>query len=142
MWKIWLKSIDGLINGLIKNTLLLADVFEHFRDKCIEIYELDLAHFLSAPVLAWQACLKRTKVNPELLTNIDMLLMVEKGTRGGICQAIRRHAKTNNKYMKSYDKKIESSYLAYLNANNSYGWTMSQKLSVTDFKWVKKVIKI
>ena len=70
MWKIWLKSIDGLINGLIKNTLLLADVFEHFRDKCIEIYELDLAHFLSAPGLAWQASLKKTGVKLELLNRL------------------------------------------------------------------------
>ena len=85
MWKIWLKSIDGLINGLIKNTLLLADVFEHFRDKCIEIYELDLAHFLSAPGLAWQASLKKTGVKLELLTDDNMLLMVEESIRGGIC---------------------------------------------------------
>ena len=69
------------------NTLLLADVFENFRDKCIEIYELDPAHFLSAPGLAWQACLKKTEVELELLTDNDMLKMFEKGTRGGICQA-------------------------------------------------------
>ena len=69
------------------DTLLLADVFGNFRDKCIEIYELGPAHFLSAPGLAWQACLKKKKVNLELLTNIDMLFMVEKGIKGGICQA-------------------------------------------------------
>ena len=78
------------------DTNLLEDVFENFRDKCIEIYELDPAHFLSAPGLAWQACLKKTKVNLELLTDIDMLLMIEKGIRGGICQAIHRHPKVNN----------------------------------------------
>ena len=91
-----------------RDTLLLADVFENFRNKCIEIYELDLAHFLSAPGLAWQACLKKTGVRLELLTDIDMLLMVEKGIRGGICHAIHRCAKTNNKYMKNYDRNIES----------------------------------
>ena len=80
-----------------------ADVFEKFRDKCIEIYELDPAHFFSAPGLAWQACLKKTKVKLELLTNINMLFMVEKGISGGICQAIHRHAKVNNNYMKNYD---------------------------------------
>ena len=112
---------------------LLADVFENFRNKCIEIYELDPAHFLSAPGLAWQACLKKTKVELELLTDIDMLLMVEKETRGGICQAIHRYAKANNKYMKNYNKDVMLSYLMYSDANN-----LSQKLPVNGFKWVKK----
>ena len=113
---------------------MLADVFESFRDKCIEIYKLDPDHFLSAPGLAWQAWLKKTKVNLELLTDIDMLLMVEKGIRGGICQAIHRHAKANNKHMKNYDKDTESSYLIYLDAKNLSGWEMSQKLPVNGFK--------
>ena len=82
------------------------------------MYELDPAHFLSAPGLAWQACLKKTKVELELLTDIDMLLMIEKGARGGICQSIHRYSKANNKYMKKYDKYIISSYLMYLDANN------------------------
>ena len=72
------------------DTLLLANVFENFRNKCIEIYELDPAHFLSAPGLAWQACLKKTEVRLELLTDVDMLLIVEKGIRGGISHAIHR----------------------------------------------------
>ena len=121
------------------DTFLLSDVFENIRNKCIEIYELDPVRFLSAPGLAWQACLKKTKVELELLTNIDMLLMVEKGTRGGICQAIHRYAKANNKYMKNYNKDIISSYLMYLDANNLYGWAMSQKLPVNGFKWVKNL---
>ena len=83
--------------------------------------------------------LKKTKVELELLTDTDMLLMVEKGTRGGICQAIHRYAKANNKYMKNYDKDIISSYLMYLDANNLYGWAMSQKLPVNGFKWVEKL---
>ena len=87
------------------DTLLLADVFGNFRDKCIEIYELDPAHFLSAPGLAWQACLKKTRVEVELLIDIDMLSMVEKGIRVGTC-----HTKANNKYMKNYNKNIKSSY--------------------------------
>ena len=67
--------------------------------------------------------------------------MVEKGTRGGICQEIHRYTKANNKYMKNYDKNIESSYLMYLDANNLYGWEMSQKLPVEYFKWIKKLSK-
>ena len=101
--------------------LLLADVLENFRNKCIEIYEIDPAHFLSAPGFAWQLCLIKTAVKLELLTNIDMLLMVEKSIRGGICHAIHRYAKANNKYMKNYDKSIEASYLMYLDANNLHG---------------------
>ena len=103
------------------DTLLLAHVFENFRNKCIEIYELDPVHFLSAPGLVWQACLKKTGIKLELLANADMLLMEEKGIRGGICHAIHRYAKANNKYMNNHDKKKESSYIQYLNANNLYG---------------------
>ena len=88
------------------DTLLLADVFENFRNKFIEKYELDPAHFLSAPGLAWQACLKETGVKLKLLTDPDMLLMVEEGIRGRICQVKHRYAKANNKYMKNYDKNI------------------------------------
>ena len=90
------------------DTLLLVDVFENFRNMCIKVYELDRAHSLSAPGLAWLACLKKTDVKLELLTDFDMLLMVEKGIRGGICHAIHRYAKANNKYMKNYDEKEKS----------------------------------
>ena len=119
------------------DSLLLADVFENFRNKCLKVYELDPAHFLSLPGLAWQACLKKTSVKLELLTDYDMLLMVEEGTRGGICHAIHRYAKANNKYMKNYDKNEESLYFQYLDANNLYGWAMSQKLSLNGFKWLE-----
>ena len=123
------------------DTLLLADVFENFRNKCLEIYELDPIYFVSVPGLAWQACLKKTGVKLELMTDCDMLLMIEKGIRGGICQATHRYAKANNKYMKNCDKSIESSYIAYLDANNLYGWAMSQKLPINGFEWVKKLSK-
>ena len=81
-------------------------MFESVRDKCIEIYDLDPANFLTAAGLAWQACLKESKEELELLTDIDMLLMVEKGIRGRICQTTHRYAKANNKYMKKYDKTL------------------------------------
>ena len=80
--------------------------------------------------------LKKTNVNLELLTDIDMLLMIEAGIRGGMCQSVHRYAKANNKYMKNYDKSIETPYLTYLDANNLYGWAMSQKFPVNGFKWV------
>ena len=118
-----------------------ADVFENFRNKCIEIYELVPAHFLSAPGLAWQACLKKTGVKLGLLTNNNMLMMVDKGIGGGACHAIHRYVKANNKYVKNYDKHIESSYLMYSDARNLYGWAIYQKLPVNGFKWKKNVSK-
>ena len=118
------------------DTLLLADVFENIRDMCLKEYELDPAHFLSLPGLAWQACLKKTNIELELLTDYDKLLMVEEGIRGGICYSIHRYAKANNKYMKNYNNSEESSYIQYLDANNLYGWAMSQKLPVNGFRWL------
>ena len=94
------------------DTLLLADVFENFRNKFIEIYELDPAHFPSAPALAWEVCFKKkTEVKLEFLTDVNMLLMVEREIRGGTCHAIHRYAEANNKYMKNYNKNKESSYI-------------------------------
>ena len=118
------------------DTLLLADVFENFRDMCVKEYELDPAHFVLLPRLAWQACLKKTNIEFELLNDYDMLLMVEKGIRGGICLSINRYAKANNKYMQNYNNNEESPYIQYLEANNLYGWAMSKKLPVNGFKWL------
>ena len=116
------------------DTLLLTDVFDNFRDMCIKEYELDPAHFLSLPGLAWQACLKKTNIELELLTDYNMLLMAEEGIRGGIYHSIHRYAKANNKCMKNYINNEESSYIQYLDSNNSYGWAMSKKLPVNGFK--------
>ena len=118
------------------DTLLLADVFENFRDMCIKEHELDPAHFLSLPGLAWQACLKKTNIELELLTDYDMLLMVEEGIRGGICHSIHRDAKANNKYMKNYNNNEESFIYPIFRRYNLYGWAMSKKLPVNGFKWV------
>ena len=142
-----LKNLGEYHNLYVQSdTLLLADFiiskFENFRNKCLEVYELDPAHFLSLPGLAWQACLKKTNIKLELLTDYDMLLMAEEGIREGICHSIHRYAKANNKYKKDYNKNIESSYIQYLDANNLYGWAMSQKLSVNNFKWINDVTEI
>ena len=93
---------------------------------------------MSAPGLAWQACLKKTKVKLELLTDNDVLLMVEERIRGGMCQAVYRYAKANNKYMKNYNKSIKSSHTMYLDANNLYRWAMSQKSPADGFEWIKE----
>ena len=100
---------------------------------CLKIYKLDPARFLTAPGLSWQQALKKNK------TDIDMLLMVEKGIRGGICHAIHQYIKANNNYMKEYDKNKESSCLKYWDVNNLYGLPLSQKLPVNDFKWVGNI---
>ena len=104
---------------------------------CIEIYELNSTKFLSAPGLAWQTALKKTKVKLDLLTDTDMLLMLEKWIRGGICHSVYRYAKADNKYMNDYDQNKELSYLQYWDVDNLYGWAMSQKLSVNNFEWIK-----
>ena len=119
------------------DTLLLADVFENFRNMYLEIYELDPAKFLSVPGLAWQAALKKTKVKLDLLTNIDMLLMIKKGIRGGIYHSIYRYAKASNKYIKDYDKNKELSYIQYWDVNYLYGAAMSQKLPVNNLEQIK-----
>ena len=119
------------------NTLLLADIFENFCNKCIETYGFNSAQFLSAPGLAWQGYLKKMEIGLELLTNTNG----RKGTRDEICHTIHRYAKANNKYMKDYNKNKESSYLMYWDANNLYGWSMSQKLSVDNFEWEKNISK-
>ena len=100
------------------DTLLLADVFGNFRTMGLKTYELDRAKFLSPPWLVWQAAFKKTKIKSDLLTDINILLMVEKGIREGIYHPIYRYAKANNKYRKYYDKNMESSYLQYWAEDN------------------------
>ena len=119
------------------DVVLLANVFETFRDTCLKHYKLDPEHFYTSPGLAWKACLKYTGIKLELLTDPDMLLMFERGIRCGIIQAVRKYVLANNKYIGDrFDPKSESSYIQYLDANNLYGWAMSQPLPTGGFKWV------
>ena len=119
------------------DTILLANVFESFRSACMGNYGLDPAHFYTAPGLAWRACLKKTEVRLELLLNPDMLLMFKRGIRGGITQSVHRWAAANNPYMDEYDSSRPTKYLQYLDANNLYGWAMSQPLPTGRFRWIK-----
>ena len=119
------------------DVLLLADVFENFRNLCLKIYRLDPVYYYTAPGLAWDACLKMTNINLELLSDPNMLLMFEKGIRGGISIISNRYGEANNKYMgKSFNKNKLSKYLMYLDANNLYGSAMSEKLPIHSFKWL------
>ena len=118
------------------DVLLLADVFENFRSTCLKYYGLDPCHYYSAPGLSWDALLKMTWINLDLITDLDQQLFIEKGMRGGISTITHRHAVANNKYMKDYNPEVESSYIMYLDANNLYGWAMSKSLPFKDFKWL------
>jgi hypothetical protein len=119
------------------DVLLLADIFEKFRKTCLKNYKHDPAHYLSAPGLSWDAFLKRSGAEIELVSNMDMFQFFEKGMRGGVSYIAHRYAKANNKYMRTYDKNKQSNYIMYLDANNLYGWAMSQPLPYGDFEWVE-----
>ena len=123
---------------LKSDILLLADVFENFRKTCLEYYKLDPCHYFTSPGLSWDAMLKMTDIKLELMTDIDMFQFIEKGLRGGISYIANRYGKANNKYMKDYDKNKPSKYIMYLDANNLYGWAMSQYLPTGGFKWLKQ----
>jgi hypothetical protein len=119
------------------DVLLLTDIFETFRTTAHTFYGLDPANgYFTLPNYAWDAMLKFTDVKLEQLTDIDKYLFCEQAIRGGVSMITHRHAQANNKYMASYDDKVESSYIMYLDANNLYGEAMSHKLPIGNFKWV------
>ena len=159
VWNTMEKNTLGCYHDtyLKRDLLLLADVYETFRDTCLKNYGLDPAHFYTAPGLTWQALLKTAaeycehekrhkdcklcadEFRLELLTDLDMLLMVEKGIRGGVTQAVKRYARANNKYIKDlYNPDEESIYLQYVDANNLYGWAMINSLTTHEFLWKKE----
>lgn len=121
---------------LTTDVILLADVFEHFRNQCLESYNLDAAHYYTSPALSFDAMLKKTEVELELLTDLDIYLMIESGIRGGVSMISTKYAKANNEYVKDYDSSNPLIYLMYYDANNLYGWAMSQYLPLRDFCWL------
>ena len=123
---------------LKSDILLLVDVFENFRKTCLEYYKLDPCHYFTSPGLSWDAMLKMTDIKLELMTDVDMFQFIEKGLRGGISYIANRYGKANNKYMKDYNKDKPSKYIMYLDANNLYGWAMSQYLPTGGFRWLKQ----
>ena len=142
--KVWnkfgCKTIKDYHDLYLKSdVLLLADVFEKLRSTCLKHYKLDPAHYYTSPGLAWEACLKITGQHLELLSDYDMLMMFERGIRGGITHISKRYAEANNKYMKNYDPEKKSTFIQYLDANNLYGWAMSQNLPTHGFKWMKDI---
>lgn len=122
---------------LMTDVLLLADVFEKFRTMTLEYYGLDACHFYTAPGLAWQAALKMSGICLELLTTPDMYNFFELACRGGISMITQKYARANNTYVKDYDPSKPSSYLMYYDANNLYGWAMSQPLPTGLMRWLE-----
>ena len=112
----------------------LSDVFESFRSLCLKGCQLDPAYFVSTPSLALEAMLKITNVKIEIFTDINMVLMTEKGIRGGLTQVIRKYGIANNKYLPNYDSSKKSTYLQQLHANNLDGYAMNKKLALNGYK--------
>ncbi|KAK4886133.1 hypothetical protein RN001_002404 [Aquatica leii] len=118
------------------DVLLLADVFENFRHGCMHTYKLDPAHYYTVPGYTWDAMLKFTQIELELISDIDMLMFVERGIRGGLSQCSMKYSKANNKYLDNYNPNALDSYLIYFDVNNLYGLAMSQFLPYGGFKWL------
>lgn len=139
--KVWseleIKSLGDYSDFYVKlDVTLLTDIMEEFRNTCLSSYGLDPLHSYTSPGFAWQAMLKETKCKLHLLTDIDMILMVESGIRGGLTQSVTRYVKANNKYLPDYNVEKESIYLGYFDSNNQYGWAMTKPLPYGNFKWV------
>lgn len=139
--KIWdtfhIKSMGEYTDLYLKcDVLLLCDIFEKFRNTSLQYYKLDPAYYVTSPGLSWDAMLLYTGVKLDLIDDIEMYEMIERGIRGGLAQCSLRYAKANNKYMSDYDKSKPSSYLIYLDCNNLYGHAMMKKMPVSEFRFL------
>ena len=140
VWKTFnMKNMGDYHDVYLKaDVLLLADVFENFRKTCLEYYKLDPCYYFSAPGLSWDAMLKMTNIGLNLISDVDMYQFVEKGMRGGVSYIANRFGEANNKYMKEYNETAPEKHIMYLDANNLYGWAMSQYLPTGGFKWLNE----
>jgi hypothetical protein len=133
---------DYMFTYLKTDVLLLADIFTSFRQTCISYYQLDPANYLSAPSLAWDATLLKTGIELDQITDLKTLDFIERMKRGGLCfVGSKRQVRANNKYLKDFDPKKPSTFIMYWDANNLYGWAMSQVLPYKDLKFVKKALE-
>ncbi|GFU01580.1 uncharacterized protein NPIL_134211 [Nephila pilipes] len=138
MWNAFnIKSLGDYSDFYVKtNVLLLSNIFENFRSVCMKAYNLDPVWYYTAPGLSWDSMLKLTNVKIELLMDYDMYLFIEKGIQGGISQCCIRCARANNKFLPNFEPSKLQNFLLCLDANNLYGWAMSQPLLLNNFKWV------
>ena len=138
VWKTFNIKTMGEYHDLClkSDMLLLADVFESFRKTCLQYYKLDPCHYFTSPGLSWDTMLKMTNFKLELMTDVDMFRFIEKGMHGGVSYIANRYGKANNKHMKKYNERAPSKYIMYLDANNLYGWAMSQYLPTGNFRWM------
>ena len=128
--------MDYLLHYLNSDVILMVDVIEKFRQESIEIYGLDPLNYFTLPGYSFDAMFKYTKVELELLTDIDMLMFIERGVRGGVSQCSNRHSKANNQYMPDFDDTQESKYIMYFDVNNLYGNAMEKPLPTGGFRWL------
>ena len=119
--------------------ILLCDVFEAFRNVSLNIYGIDPAHCYTSPSLSWLSCLKMTKASLELMTDIDQILFIEKGIRGGISQISNKYKCANNPLIENYDSSKPTNFLQYLDMNNLYGYAMIQKLPIGSFRFLSNM---
>ena len=123
------------------DVFLLAEVFEKFRKTCHQVYKLDPAHYISTPQLAMDAALFKSKIKLELMTDIDQILFIQLGIRGGLSMISNRYSQANNPLMGKFYKPVsgeEDKYILYTDINNLYGTAMTMPLPVADFEWCKE----
>ena len=128
--------LDYMLLYVKTDSILLCDVFENFRDLCLEYYGLDPCHYFSLPGFGWDAMLKMTEVEIELISDIDMYTFIEQNLRGGITTINHRHFVANNKYLDDFDITLPSSYIMYIDANNLYGVGLSSKMPIKNYRWL------